>query len=122
MDSVTTGEILGLILIHEQFIDDQLEFWLTVSFATIVASFAGREYMTKGNRNIVCVLYILATVVFISRWLYEGADLLTYVDVLAERGVTIQPPFLTVFARFALVGLGTLATLYFVFTNTKRDA
>lgn len=72
MDSVTTGEILELMLIHEQFIDEQLEFWLTVSFATIVASFAGRDYMTKANRNIVIVLYLIATVVFVSRWFYEG--------------------------------------------------
>ena len=82
MDRLTVKDLLELVLASEQFIDSQIEFWLTVTFATIVASFAGDAYLTKSTRIIVSVLYILATILFMSRWIYEAQDLFIYMDEL----------------------------------------
>ncbi len=46
MYTLTVKDLLELILASELFIDDQLEFWITVTFATIVASVAGGEHLT----------------------------------------------------------------------------
>ena len=121
MEQLSTAEILELMLVHEQFIDSQIEFWLTVTFATIVASFAGREYMTKTNRNIVGLLYLIATVVFISRWFYEAIDLGGYLVILADRGIEASPPIITAIFRLLLVVLGGFATIYFLAKNTEPD-
>jgi hypothetical protein len=121
MESVTTTDLLELILASEQFIDDQIEFWLTVTFATIVASFAGDKLLTVRNRIIVSVLYILATFLFMSRWYYEFLDLTLYFELLVNRGVLLEAPLVTIFSRIALVVAGTLATLYFVNTRVERS-
>ena len=114
METVTTAELLELILASEQFIDDQLEFWLTVTFATIVASFAGDKVLTTGTRIIVSLLYMLATILFVSRWYYEAMDLNLYFSLLIQRGVHLEEPILTIVSRLALVLTGTVATLYFI--------
>ncbi len=121
LDSVSTSEILQLMLQHEQFIDSQVEFWLTVTFATIVASFVGKNALTKAMRRIATVLYLVASAVFVSRMLYEAQDLLSYVDVLEIRGVSIDPPYITGIARYLLIILGVSATVYFVnFAQAKE--
>lgn len=120
METVTTSELLELILASEQFIDAQIEFWLTVTFATIVASFAGDRLLTWPNRVIVSILYLLATVLFMSRWYYEFLDLEVYFALLMDRGVNPDEPVVTIHARIVLVLAGTLATLYFVNTRIER--
>ena len=121
LDSVSTSEILQLMLQHEQFIDSQVEFWLTVTFATIVASFIGKNALTKAMRRIATVLYLVASAVFVSRMLYEGQDLFNYIDVLESRGVFLNPPYITVIARSVLIILGISATVYFVnFSQEKQ--
>jgi hypothetical protein len=124
MESISTSELLELVLISEQFIDSQIEFWLQVTFATIVASFAGAKFLTRTTKAIVSVLYILATVVFVSRWGYEAIDILMYFDALRVRGLDLEAPWVTVVSRACLVLVGTLATLYFVnirFTKENED-
>lgn len=121
MDSVATSDILQLIIAHEQFIDSQVEFWLTVTFATIVASFVGNSALTKTMRRIATVLYLVASVVFVSRMFYEGLDLIGYMSVLEPRGVIINPPYITVIARLILIILGVSATVYFVNFSQKKE-
>ncbi len=121
MDGVSTSEILQLIIEHEQFIDSQVEFWLTVIFATMVASFVGSSALTTTMRRIATVLYLVASVVFVSRMLYEGQDLTGYIEVLEPRGVLIEPPYITVIARYILIILGVSATVYFVNFSQKKD-
>ncbi len=121
LDSVSTSELLQLIIEHEQFIDSQVEFWLTVTFATIVASFVGSNALTKAMRRIATVLYLVASVVFVSRMFYEGLDLIGYMRVLEPRGVIINPPYITVIARLILIILGVSATVYFVNFSQKKE-
>jgi hypothetical protein len=121
LDSLSTSEILQLIIEHEQFIDSQVEFWLTVTFATIVASFVGSSALTKTMRRIATVLYLVASVLFVSRMIYEGQDLIGYLDVLEPRGVLIEPPYITVIARSILIILGVLATVYFINFSQWKD-
>jgi hypothetical protein len=121
MEEVSTVELLELILASEQFIDAQIEFWLTVTFATIVASFAGDKHLTTSNRIIISVLYLLATVLFMSRWYYEFTDLEIYFGLLGQRGVFPEEPLITIVSRVILVVVGTVATLYFVNTRSGQD-
>ena len=114
MDSISTAELLELVLIGEQFIDAQLEFWITATFATIVASFVGQEYFTLRIKLIVSAMYVLATAVFVSRWMYEAQDLIVYFQEILSRGVILEAPKWTVRLRMLLVLFGSFATLYFV--------
>jgi len=121
LDGLSTSEILQLMIEHEQFIDSQVEFWLTVTFATIVASFVGKSVFTKTMRRVATVLYLVASAVFISRMIYEAQDLIGYIKVLEPRGVLIDPPYITAVARYILIILGVSATIYFVNFSQKGD-
>ncbi len=68
MQQPTIAEIRELILLSEASIDYQIQFWLTVTFATIVASFAARNLLAPKLRALITSLYLTATFVFASRW------------------------------------------------------
>ena len=122
MNELEPTSLLEIILLTESAIDYQIEFWLTVSFATIVGCFTGRNLLTKQMRWIIGVLYILATALFVSRWIYNAADVLRFTSALAEQGVPSPEPWWTGFIRVVLMVFGTFATLYFVYySSEKRD-
>ena len=108
------AELLELILLSESSIDSQIQFWLTTTFATIVASFAGRNLLDKRMRFIVSALYLSATFVFASRWYYDVVDISQYQDMLAVLGYESTPPLATAVGRMFLMATGTLATMFFV--------
>jgi hypothetical protein len=120
MQQPSIAEIRELILMSEASIDYQIQFWLTVTFATIVASFAARRLLTKKLRALITALYLTATFVFASRWYYEVIDLLQYQDMLDEVGFENVDPLATAISRIVLMLLGTFATVYFVYFGASQ--
>ena len=121
MDALTPAELLELVLLSEAAVDYQVEFWLTVSFATIVASVVARHLLTKNIRWLITFLYLAATAVFVSRWQNNAADALIYVDALKSKGIEMQVGYVSGFARMILFVAGTLATIYFVHLEPKDE-
>ena len=121
MEQLSPGELLELIVLGEASIDVQFQRWLTSTFATIVASFAGRHLLTTKMRWIVSVLYVLATFVFVSRWYYDGVDLFAYRVLLTQAGIDDPIPIATLLSRLVLILSGTLATLYFVLVEPRKN-
>ena len=114
MDNPTIYELLDLILLSEAAIDTQSQFWITVTFATIVATYAARKSLSGKLKKLVTMLYLIATVVFASRWYYEVMDILAYQNLLLELGYVNKTPFVTLFSRVILMASGTVATIYFI--------
>ncbi len=106
----------------EASIDTQFQSWLTVTFATIVASFASRNLLTKSMRMLVVALYLVATFVLVSRWIYDAQDIRIYADMLATLGYIEGVPLATALSRMLLVALGTFSTLYFVFATAHEKS
>lgn len=73
-------------------------------------------------RVAICGLYILATFVFVSRWIYVAADILGYDSRLAELGIENHPPTVTIYGRALLVAIGAFVTLYFVMRASRPPA
>ena len=121
MQDPTVAELLELILMSESSIDIQAQFWITVTFATIVASYAARESLSNKLRALVSTLYLIATVVFASRWYYEVLDILIYEEMLRELGYENNTPILTGISRIALMLVGTVSTIYFIYFG-KRES
>jgi hypothetical protein len=123
MEYLSVSEILELTLLSEAAIDAQVQFWLTATFATIVASVVGRSLLTPKLRALVLSLYLTATFVFVSRWYYEANDLGNYQEMLDLIGYENKPPALTIIGRLVLMAFGTCATAYFVyFTRFNENA
>ncbi len=121
MDNPTTAELLELILLSESSIDAQSQFWLTVTFATIVASFSARNILSNKLRALVSLLYLTATVVFASRWYYDAADILIYQAMLFELGYENGSPTVTAISRVVLWLLGVASTLYFIYFGKSES-
>ena len=122
MEQLSPAELLEFILLHESVIDSQLQFWMTATFAIVVASFAARDVLTHRMRLIVSGLYLVATFVFASRWLYQALNILVYATALSDVGFSMRVPLATIVGRIVLMSFGTLMTLYFVIVGSNRQA
>lgn len=124
MDEFSPAELAELFILEQSEINLQFEFWLTVTFAVIVASFVAGKQLVHKLRAAAAFLYVLAVTVFLSRWYYAAIDSELYRVALNEAGVAISTPWVTVFSRIVLVALGTAATLTFLLKKelyTKPD-
>ena len=122
MDNLPSfAELQELTLLSEASIDYQFQFWLTVTFAIIVATFAGRHVLTTKLKHITTFLYTLSTFVFASRWYYDYIDLMHYESMFRQLGHEPVIPIMTAFSRILLMSLGTVTTLYFVYRGSRAD-
>jgi hypothetical protein len=113
-------------------IDAQFEFWLTITFAVVVASHLARDQLTLPIRAAIAVLYSFAVVFLVSRLLghVEGAQFisaaLTDLGVDYPRSVTSLNAPLVGWLRRALMLAGSLAAIAFVLRGLpfkrRRDA
>ena len=119
MEQISSADLLNLVLAQRSSIDLQFQFWLTITFAVIVASFiAGRRLVPK-LRMLAAVLYVLASAHITARWIYDGIIATQWLEVLARRGVDFQVPWLAAYLRMALMLLGTVSTLIFLFWHAR---
>jgi hypothetical protein len=119
MNDISTSDLLNLVLTQRGSIDLQFQFWLTITFAVIVASFSAGDRLDRKLRVMAAGLYLLATAHLATRWIYDGSVASRWVAVLHARGVDFGIPWFAVYARMALMVLGTTAAV--VFLVWRRD-
>ncbi len=119
MESLTVAEILELIRINEEAMALQFQAWLTITFATIVAVFAGRSLLTALIRWLITILYLLASLSLVAMSLYLAESSARFTDMLATRGAPVVSPVFAggVFLVLFLAGVAT--TVYFI--HMKQD-
>lgn len=122
MDQLSPAELLGLKNLQESFADAHIYYWLTTTFTTIVAAGAGREILTTRMRLIVSGLYVLASFVFVSRWIAESLEIFRYYPPLAEFGISTTFPRATVYGQTFLFLAGTVSTPNFVLRGSMGQA
>ena len=120
MDQVSTADLLNLLLAQRSSIDLQFQFWLTITFAVLVASFVAGHRLRWGLRWLAALLYAMASAHLIMRWMYDGTVGQHWVEELNRRGVDIAIPWAAVYLRMALMGVGTVSTLVFILTAARR--
>ena len=120
MESLQVFEALELIRMNESAMRELFEVWLSITFATIVASFAGRDQLTKVMRILGGCLYVIATFTLVSAWMNYGASNSELAGVLAAKGAAQPIPWITGIGYISLVVLGVGTTLYFIFYGSGR--
>ena len=121
MDQFSPAELAELFFNRESVIDTQFQYWITITFAVIVANFVAGKRLSLRSRYVVSLLYALAVAVLVSRWSYVADDALQFRQQLEQMGVVLNFPLFTVISRVALVAFGTAATLIFLLSNWLRD-
>lgn len=120
MDQFSPAELAELFHLRESVIDTQFQFWITTTFAVIVASFVAGRRFSRRLRAVVALLYSIATVVMTSRWYYAAMEAILFRDQLREFGVPVEAPRVTIVSRIILVALGTSMALVFLISERLR--
>ena len=120
MDKLTIYEALSLIRVNEQALATQFQVLLTITFATIVAVFAGREILKGVIKWLVTMLYLLASVAITGTSVYfaESHAQLSY--ELIERGANVPAPAFAGLIYFVVYLTGIATTVYFIHMNKKH--
>ncbi len=118
-------ELLSMLLQIHADMDAQFQFWISISFAVLIASFVAGEKLSPAGRVVIALLYVSAIAVFVMR--YERAfDYFQYVLELYETtgvanprsGVGIGPLRRTVFLLGSVV---TALSILFPKMGRHRD-
>jgi len=121
MDKVSTAELMNLLLVQRGSIDLQFQFWLTITFAVLVAAFVAGQRLRRGLRWLAAFLYAMASAHLMLRWTYDGSVGQRWIEELVRRGVDIAIPWTAVYLRMALMVVGTISTLVFLLTAARQD-
>ena len=127
METISTAELFELALIFRTDAADQFQYWLSITFAIIAASFLGRDYLTNRLGVAVGTLYILATALFCIRYiesLVNARQLLVEIYARGANFALVDGSFggsLAVYLRLALFVLGTIAALWYLYENTRDN-
>ncbi len=117
-------ELIGLMQNELAGIDTQFQFWLTITFAVVVASFMARGQLGITVRVVVAALYLLATALLSARSLGH-VELAIYLGgVLTEHGIDAPQTFsnLVGWLRRAVLTLGSISALIFILFPGKGDS
>lgn len=120
MDEIATADLVNLVLSQRGSIDLQFQFWLTITFAVIVATFSAGDRLAFRLRLLAAVLYLLASAHLLTRWMFDGAVAERWVKILVSRGVDIGIPWIAVTLRLLLMLVGSVAALVFLMRNPQR--
>ena len=122
MDSLSTAEILDLMMILREHIGTQFQYWLSITFALLVARYIAGERFLMSWRIFAAVLYVLATAVFIIS-IYVGAlNFRIFLGELETRGdLWTGQSSILVGIRMTLFMLGTIGTLWFLFVTDSEN-
>ena len=114
MEKMSVFEVLQLIRINESAISTQFQVWLTITFSTIVAVFAGKRLLTTTIKWLVTTLYILASMATVASSIYLAENHAQLTLMLAEQGTQIQSPLFAGISYFVLFFAGICTTIYFI--------
>ena len=115
MGQFSPAELEELRLLAASAMDMQFQFWVTITFAVVVARFAAGRRLIGSLRYVAAVLYSLATFVLIARFMDEGDTAMAYGLALGELGIdSLRVGMPTIVARYTLFAFGTCTTLFYL--------
>ncbi|MEX2049392.1 MAG: hypothetical protein WEB90_07425 [Gemmatimonadota bacterium] len=106
---ITEVQLLQLFLNVNQDIDTQFQFWISVTFAVLVASFVADERLSRAERIAITALYLCATTILLMRYLSALSYLTDVLAMFATYGV--RPPTVATAAGFLRMLLFTFGSV-----------
>ena len=116
MDSLSTAELLELMMILREDMGTQFQYWLSITFAILVARYISGERFFMSWRIFAAVLYGLAAAVFSISYYVGGLNFRNYLSELGTRGdLWTGQSSILIGLRMTLFMVGTIGTLWFLF-------
>ena len=124
MELISNAELVEIFLLSQENADAQFQYWLSVSFAAIVASSAAGSRINTNIRHLLAALYLLAACVFVIKFLGAQSAIGMYYEEMTVRGLNntnnLLPPIATNlmiwFRRILFLG-GSITTVWFLYNK-----
>ena len=123
MNETTVAELIELLQYESAAIDMQVQLWITITSAVIIASYAARLHLPFWLRALIGVLYTLASATIAFRYANDASQFVFLHNELRIRGVD-YPTFIDLrILRGLVYSCGAVATLVFMFfkPSSKMD-
>lgn len=123
--TLNEADLLNLFIESSQALDSNFEFWLTVSFALLVASYLVTEEVPYPVFFTTTFLYIVSTVLFIVRGMTMGRMLTSIRDQLVAMNsgsalISAGENMFVALLYFVVMITGTAATIAFVYWRFRK--
>jgi hypothetical protein len=122
---LTEADLINLFIASTQALDSNFEFWLTASFALLVAAYLVTEEVPFPAFLITMFLYIVSTILFMVRGMATGRMLTSIRDQLAAMNaktalISGNENQLVAVLYFVIMITGTVATVAFVYWRFRE--
>ena len=123
IEEMTAAELMEITILLREEAQRHFEYWLSISFAFIAATFIGRKLLVPKVATLVGALYVLTVALLISRYTVSGAAANNYLVLAIEKGAEpIGNSDMVIILRFSVFLFGTLLALWFLYVNCRdRD-
>ena len=117
---MTAFEHMEVALMLREEAQRHFEYWLTISFAFIAATFLGREVLKPKFAIPFGALYVLTVALLIARYAECGTAANRFMALAVEQGAEPLGSLASVaFLRLSVFLLGTLLALWFLYVNSR---
>ena len=118
------ADLLNLFIESSQALDSNFEFWLTVSFALLVASYLVTEKIPYPVFLMTVFLYVVSSILFMVRGMTMGRMLTSIRDQLVAMNsettlISAAENLFVAALYFVIMIAGTAATIAFVYWRFK---
>jgi hypothetical protein len=119
------AELISLLIESSLALDSNFEFWLTASFALLVASYLVKEEIPYPVFLITSFLYIVSTILFMVRGMATGRMLSSIRDQLGTMNsetaiISANENLLVAALYFVIMITGTATTIAFVYWRFRK--
>ncbi len=123
MDSLTTAELLELILITNESLITNFQLWIMITFVVFIARFTVKQRLEGILRISISMLYVAITIIFMIRSASDGISYVSLVLEAANRGVELTSALainVSAHLLLALYVFGTALTVWYLNSRTDR--
>ena len=123
MEALTNGELIELAFVASGHISTQFQFWLSVTFALIVACFVAQDQLGFRVRIALAILYLTATFLIFYRMAASGLNGTRLSNEIEQRGIEWTPLAANWlgFIKLFLVIFDVSAAIWFLYSTYKRN-
>ena len=114
MENYSYAELTQFFFLAQSSMDTQFQYWITVTFAAVVAGFVAGERLTLSLRILVATLYLLASATLALRFLSAVGTATDIAQFLREADAFVIRVRNLSLLRPPLFVLGTGAATYFL--------
>ena len=123
IETLSLAEAVELFYMAMETQDRFFEFWISATFAVIIACHLGSRTLAQGYSAMVAVMYTAFSVNMVSRWLLAQGAVTRYrgeMLTLLEANNRSQLVDLARFLTFGTLVVGTIITLFFIWFTFKN--